>query len=77
MTDRYERIRAALAMEPTPGPWLVVEIISAWPDIGYGSVTTTDDTIICDLRNRPSGDAHLIAPATPTRSASCSPNATN
>lgn len=23
MTDRYERIRAALAMGPTPGPWLV------------------------------------------------------
>lgn len=22
MTDRYERIRAALAMGPTPGPWL-------------------------------------------------------
>lgn len=21
MTDRYERIRAALAMGPTPGPW--------------------------------------------------------
>lgn len=23
MTDRYERIRAALAMGPTPGPWTV------------------------------------------------------
>ena len=23
MTDRYERIRAALAMGPTPGPWLI------------------------------------------------------
>ena len=23
MTDRYERIRAALAMGPTPGPWSV------------------------------------------------------
>lgn len=23
MTDRYERIRAALAMSPTPGPWLI------------------------------------------------------
>jgi hypothetical protein len=21
MTDRYEKIRAALAMGPTPGPW--------------------------------------------------------
>ncbi len=28
MTDRYERIRAALAMGPTPGPW------AAHPDIG-------------------------------------------
>ena len=33
--------------------------------MGYGSVTTTDDTIICDLRNRPSGDAHLIAACDP------------
>ena len=23
MTDRYKKIRNALAMEPTPGPWLV------------------------------------------------------
>lgn len=23
MTDRYERIRAALAMGPTPGPWQI------------------------------------------------------
>ena len=31
----------------------------------YGSVTTTDDTIICDLRDRPPGDAHLIAACDP------------
>ena len=30
MTDRYERIRAALAMGPTPGPWEVVGLA------GYG-----------------------------------------
>jgi len=65
MTDRYARIRKALAMGPTPGPWLVVAIVSAWPDIGYGSVTTTDDTIICDLRDRPYADAHLIAACDP------------
>lgn len=63
--DRYERIRAALAMGPTPGPWRVLVIISVGSDMGYCSVATTDDTIICDLRDRPSGDAHLIAACDP------------
>ena len=36
--------------------------------MGYYSVATTDDTIICDLLNRPSGDAHLIAACDPDTS---------
>ena len=34
MTDRYERIRAALAMGPTPGPWFEVHHEDGrWTDI--------------------------------------------
>ena len=64
-TDRYEKIRKALAMEPTPGPWRVVGITSVGSGMGYYSVATTDDTIICTLRDRPPGDAHLIAACDP------------
>lgn len=32
MTDRYARIRKALAMGPTPGPWRVLVIISVGAD---------------------------------------------
>ena len=52
--DRFSRIREALEMGPTPGPWRVLGII-------YRSVATTDDTNICYLRDSQSGDAHLIA----------------
>lgn len=65
MTDRYENIRQALAMGPTPGPWGVAGITSVGSGMGYYSVATTDDTIICTLRDRPSGDAHLIAACDP------------
>jgi len=37
MTDRYARIRKALAKEPTPGPWRVLGIISVGADMVYCS----------------------------------------
>lgn len=34
MTDRYEEIRAALAMGPTPGPWEVVNGTDVFTPLG-------------------------------------------
>jgi hypothetical protein len=34
MTDRYERIRAALAMGPTPGPWEVINGTDVFTPLG-------------------------------------------
>lgn len=34
MTDRYERLRTALAMRPTPGPWEVVNRTDVFTPLG-------------------------------------------
>ena len=34
MTDRYERIREALAMRPTPGPWEVINETDVFTPLG-------------------------------------------
>jgi hypothetical protein len=41
MTDRYERIRKALAMEPTPGPWKAHDpSASGWVNITHSAYAT-------------------------------------
>lgn len=50
MTDRYENIRKALAMGPTPGPWKWWE----YEDSGYCCVNPRDGGLLiakCDVRN--------------------------
>ena len=49
MTDRYEKIRQALAMGPTPGPWKWWE-----EDVGGCCVNPRDGGLLiakCDVRN--------------------------
>ena len=68
MTDRYERIRAALAMGPTPGPWKWWE-----EDAGYCCVNPLDGGLLiakCDVRNpfdpEQRANAALIAACDPS-----------
>ncbi len=82
--DRYERIRAALAMGPTPGEWYWTDAYrtpdgrKTWSLIGDGGF----GILSCDgEENSPQAltpqTQNLSPPAIPTPSASCSPNATN
>ena len=68
MTDRYERIRAALAMGPTPGPWKM------WEDecLGDCRVNPSNGGLLiakCDVRNpfdnEQRANASLIAACDP------------
>lgn len=50
MTDRYQKIRDALAKGPTPGPWKWWE----YEDVGYCCVNPLDGGLLiakCDVRN--------------------------
>ena len=46
-----------------PGPWRVVGITQMATGMGYYSIVTADGAVVCDMRNRPISDAHIIAAA--------------
>lgn len=58
MTDRYERIRSALEMGPTPGPW-------SFKDNSDGSINLFGDGRLfsahCRLMNKPANEAYISA----------------
>ena len=65
MTDRYERIRQALAMGPTPGPWLVCPtnsgvFVKSERVSGYLA-----EVRHCRTTQDVKADAHLIAACDP------------
>lgn len=49
--------------ERSPWPWTFVGITSLGCGRGYYTVVDSDDKCVCDLRNRPVSDAHLISAA--------------
>jgi len=53
-----------MSAKHTPGPWGVVGITQMATGMGYYSVCTNEGEVeVCTLRNRPLGDARLIATA--------------
>lgn len=65
MTDRYERIRAALAMGPTPGPWRVCHTNSGTFVKSERVSGYLAEVRHCRTTQDVKADAHLIAACDP------------
>lgn len=65
MTDRYERIRAALAMGPTPGPWVVCPTNSGTFVKSERLAGYFVEVRHCRTAQDVNADAHLIAACDP------------
>ena len=65
MTDRYERIRAALAMEPTPGPWAACRTNSGTFVKSERLAGYFVEVRHCRTTQSVDADAHLIAACDP------------
>src|SRR5690606_39151281 len=65
MTDRYEKIRQALAMGPTPGPWRAdgLEVMAARGQFYGGLILGADDVAVAQMVS--AANAPLIAACDP------------
>src|SRR5690606_21273791 len=68
MTDRYERIRKALKMGPTPGPWRAdgFEVMAARGQFYGGLILGADDVVVAQMVS--AANAPLIAACDPDTS---------
>lgn len=65
MTDRYQEIRDALAMGPTPGPWRAdgFEVMAARGQFYGGLILGADDVVVAQMVS--AANAALIAACDP------------
>ena len=69
MTDRYKNIRKALAMGPTPGPWVAIQN-PEWPNAKYGITSNPSKDWVAAVNSgvasvNGEANAHLIAACDP------------